>query len=57
MSAGFDVTWGSGGPERTVRCATIEEARDVASIFRAWGSIIKPAGECPWQLAEAAGAR
>lgn len=46
----FDVTWGMGGPGRTIRCSTIEDAREVYDVFRAWGTVLKPAGECPWQV-------
>lgn len=46
----YDVTWGQGGPEQTVRCVTIERAREAADMTRAWGAIVKPFGQCPWQV-------
>lgn len=47
----FDVTWGFGGPDRTVRCATSDEANRVAADVKPWGPVVKPAGQCPWQIA------
>ncbi|GAB3475353.1 hypothetical protein GCM10027521_05010 [Amycolatopsis cihanbeyliensis] len=46
----WDVTWGDGGPEKTLRHERHADAQETYQVFRAWGSVLKPAGECPWQI-------
>lgn len=45
----FDVTWGMGGPDRTIRCGTRDAAQEIYRTFRAWGTVLAQADQCPWQ--------